>query len=576
MFKQKIDFYTKKLLKIINSDNFAVPVFFVSFVVILYNFTFFVAKNTVDIPFWDQWGGVSDTIQEKFNLFKILAYQHNEHRIGIGLLIMKILARYSRWSQVLEIKFISFLVISSSILLAYVKYRVNKKIEILDIIIPLVILNIFQVENITWGFQIAFLLPLFFLCLWVLALKIKSVILRYNILIILSLLSSFSSFHGLILPLMTIVLSFIEYFKYKSIRKNQTILFVTANILIIFLYFVEYTKNFQATLSFVPSWKFIKFFSVAVSNGFFYSPTNITVNIFIAVLVLFFFIMGISNLWRNKEKNENLFIGFLLLSYSLIFTTMISAGRSSFGIESALRSAYITYSMLIPIGLVFIFSSSKVKNYLKTILIIFILLNSIFLTDKLNWYVKYIIGGRQKVLECYKKSSLSSLGACYKVFTLYPSEEYLNQRIVKILQYKKINKFSKSSEIANTISNFPNEVAESRKIPELFTDYQNIKIENSDFISLNNDPIILVAINDSIKGLSWESSATGDTQVFFTFDETSYFSEKNAFKIKPVNGIYIINLEKVREIMGKKIFKLRIDPNDKMENFKISNLKTYQ
>jgi hypothetical protein len=576
MLKQKIGSYPKKILVLLNNSNFAVPVFVIGFVVIFYNFVYFISKNSVNIPYWDQWGGVSDTIQGKFDLLKILIYQHNEHRIGLGLLIMKVLAIFSNWSQILEIKFISFLVISSALLLTYVKYSINKKIEILDIVIPLVILNLFQVENITWGFQIAFVLPLFFLSLWVLALKIKFSRRRYAILTILSLASTFSSFHGLILPLLTIAIATIECFKYKSIKRKLFVLATTANILIIFYYFIGYTSKSQTALSLIPSWTVIKFFSATVSRGFFYSANNIFVNVLITATVLIIFIIGIRKLFKYKERNNSLVSGCLLAVFGLIFASMVTTGRSSFGIEQAMRSGYVTFFMLIPVGIFFIISSFKYGNYLKIILLIFLLSNSIFLTQPINWYQKYIIGGKQQALACYKTSTISNLNECYKLFPIYPDETFLDQRIVKALQYKKINKFDKTGEITGSIYSLPNGTAVSRKASELFTDFQNIKIENSDFIALNNDPSMLVTVNDNVKGIAWESSVMGNATAYFTFNEASYFTEKNAFTIKPINGNYIINLEKVREIMGKKIYKIRIDPTDKMENFKIDNLRIFQ
>jgi len=78
-------------------------IFIAGFLFILYNFTFFVGKNTVDIPFWDQWGLVP-ILSNKINLWNLFIYQHNEHRIGVGLIIISLLSRLSHWSQVLEIK----------------------------------------------------------------------------------------------------------------------------------------------------------------------------------------------------------------------------------------------------------------------------------------------------------------------------------------------------------------------------------------------------------------------------------------------------------------------------------------
>ncbi len=564
-----------KLIEKSKDQKIVASLLFFGFIAILYNFVFFISKNSVDIPFWDQWN-IANIITSNASLFQILSYQHNEHRIGIGLFIMKVLAKYSDWNQIIEIQFVSFLVIASALLIGVVKYSISKKIEIFDILIPLIVLNIFQFENIAWGFQIAFTLPLFFLCLWVFSLKIKNPRERYIILTILSLLSSFSSFHGLILPVFTIILSFVEYFRYTLISKKLFILTAITNIFIIFLYFFGYTKNFQTAPSLSLSMPVIKYFSLAVSNGFFFSINNPPINILIATIVLSFFAVGIWKLLGSKPRNDSAFVGCILIFYSITFAVIISSGRSSLGIDQALSSRYVTFTMLIPIGLYFIFSSFKYGKYFKVILLLFIISNSIFLTDKSIKSSNELTEGKRQALACYKASTISNLDTCFKIFPLFPNKDYLNQRIIKVLQYKKISMFDKVDEIAYIINDLPNGKPEPIDMSRLFTNLQNISIRNDDFTSLNTDPNMLVTTNKEMRGISWRSAVTGKVRVYLTFDKKADFSEKYSFTITPLNSIYTINQEKIQEIMGKKIVKLRVDPTDKAETFKFSDLTIYK
>jgi hypothetical protein len=52
---------------------------------------------------------------------------------------------------------------------------------------------------------------------------------------------------------------------------------------------------------------------------------------------------------------------------------------------------------------------------------------------------------KQQALTCYKTATISDLNTCYKIFALYPDENFLDQRIVKTLQYKKMYKFDKNN-----------------------------------------------------------------------------------------------------------------------------------
>jgi hypothetical protein len=416
----------------------------VGFVLILCNFIFFISRHAVDIPYWDQWD-LSDLILGKFDISKVLTAQHNEHRIGVGLIIMKILAYFSNWSQVVEIIFIALLIFSSAVMIIYAKYLINHKLEFSDIIIPLIMLNIFQADNLTWGFQIAFVLPLFFFCIWILSLRIQHAIIRYAALTFLSLLSAFSSAHGLILPLVTIIFVLAEYVKYKVINVKVFTGIMMANALIVMLYFIGYVANLQTASPFSFSRNLIDFFSFAINSGFFQYDQSFVFHVSVTVIVLFFFMYGTLHFFKKSAENYHMIIGFFLILYALIFSSLISIGRSALGADHTLWSRYISFTMLIPIGLYFVFLNFKNKSYLTTCLIVFILFNMFFFTRPLERYFLSKTTGKQNAMRCYKVSDMTNYHNCYEVYSLYPDKDFINSKIVSTLRYKKINMFDMSS-----------------------------------------------------------------------------------------------------------------------------------
>jgi len=94
-----------------SQKKFKYAVFIVFFLAFLFNFSFFVGRNSVDFPFWDQWGLV-EKISQKNSISETILFQHNEHRFGVSLAIMEVLAKLTNWSQLWEIRFISLLIIS--------------------------------------------------------------------------------------------------------------------------------------------------------------------------------------------------------------------------------------------------------------------------------------------------------------------------------------------------------------------------------------------------------------------------------------------------------------------------------
>lgn len=414
-------------------------VFFAGFLFIFFNFVFFVGKNAINVPFWDQWG-VVDILTRKASLWELFRFQHNEHRIGVGLIIIASLAKISHWSQILEIKFISFLIISSSLIILYLKYIFNKKIEILDLFIPLVFLNIFQFENIDWGFQIPFVLPLFFFCLWLAAMKIKDATKRNVILTVLSLFSAYSSFHGLILPIFTIGYIVFDSIKRKQEKLKNILAFILLNMLTIGSFFINYRKDFQTDIASGISWQNVRYFSLALSNGFFYSLDNPFANYFLALIVLLFLLFGIFKVTTKEKISPNFLIGVILIFFSLAFISIITIGRSAIGTEQALTSRYVTFTMLIPVGLFFIFSEMKKGICVKIILLLFIIYNIFFLSSSTRKYAQAVTIGKQKALECYTNSSPDDYSNCFKIFKLYPDEEFINSLIPKFLEIRGIIK----------------------------------------------------------------------------------------------------------------------------------------
>ncbi|MFA6253933.1 MAG: hypothetical protein WC640_01575 [Candidatus Paceibacterota bacterium] len=439
---QKIKKYSLQFIELFGEEKFIKVFLLAGFTAIVYSFAFFIASRAVDIPYLDQWS-LADIITDKthYNFWQLFFYQHNEHRIGVGLLIIKFLASFSNWSQLLEIKFISFLLIASAGLLTYAKYLASQKLEWLDIFIPFLVLNIFQVENLIWGFQISFILPFFFLSLWLVAmLKIKSTDWRYSILTIIAFLSSYSSFHGLFLPLITIGLALFDYFKNQ--KERRVIMFAgLANILIIVSYFIGYVQDFQTKLS-ADALPILKYFSTTLSGGFFYLRNDF-VNYILLFVLLVFLVLAIYRIFK-PGLNKNCLVGLVLIIFGVLFILTLALGRSSFGLTQGLSYRYITFSMLLPLGLFFVFADFKKGWMFKMVLFAFMVGSFLmFSVWPIKWANDQKVNG-QRALGCYTNIKQEDVGQCYKIAPLFPEEKFLDSKVVEVLRWKKINGFKNS------------------------------------------------------------------------------------------------------------------------------------
>ena len=61
----------------------------------------FIGEKSVNVLFWDQWD-FYDPLFEHKGLCELFRWQHGPHRMGIGLVLTKVVAELSRWDTVVD------------------------------------------------------------------------------------------------------------------------------------------------------------------------------------------------------------------------------------------------------------------------------------------------------------------------------------------------------------------------------------------------------------------------------------------------------------------------------------------
>src|SRR3990167_7719578 len=81
--------------------NLAVILIGATYIILGIKFFRFIYRFTSKLLFWDQWD-IFDQVLFNNNFFQLFFYQHNEHRIGVGLILTKLLAKLSKWAPSYE------------------------------------------------------------------------------------------------------------------------------------------------------------------------------------------------------------------------------------------------------------------------------------------------------------------------------------------------------------------------------------------------------------------------------------------------------------------------------------------
>lgn len=167
--------------------------------------TNFVTSYGVNIPLLDAWA--LSPLFERVALanvsFQDFFAQHNEHRIVFPKLIFTALAFLTHWNVLCELYLSVFLIVLSYCLLYKISSRQAKKKDsnfwLTNLFISIVIISFVQIQNLLWGFQVAWFLitlclifSIFCLTYWV-----GSVWLKFGLGAVSCFIASFSSAHGL-------------------------------------------------------------------------------------------------------------------------------------------------------------------------------------------------------------------------------------------------------------------------------------------------------------------------------------------------------------------------------------------
>ncbi len=435
--------------------NFSLYSFVFVFFIASVNFFSFIWTNTANILYWDQWDIVNEVVKEN-NWLNLIFFQHNEHKMGLGLIITKILEAATSWNNHAETLFIGLILFVCAVLAVLIKRKLFGKIEIYDIFIPILFFNLYQWENLIWGFQISFVLPLLMLFLSVYLYTFKVSFFRNFYLIFISILSIFTHFHGLIVVFLNTTFFILSFLNSKDRRVKQTNFFlVLSNILIGLFYFYrfEFSQTYPngsepLIMSLAKRGLYIVFeinqlFGLKITNSFNVSNilVGLTLPIFpIIVGVAFFFLLRKS--WVEKSLLKYFPIVSLFI-FSFAFCIFTAFGRSGFGLSQAFSSRYTTFIIPMYLGVFLtLYLTPKIivrKHFITFLVSIFFLLLLINSRVSINKAKDHFANLSQWKV-CYLKNF--DPNSCSKItnFSPYPDIENINfKNKLTLLKLNKLN-----------------------------------------------------------------------------------------------------------------------------------------
>jgi len=385
--------------------------------------------------FWDQWSIVEPVVNKKIDL-NMLQYQHNEHRIGTGLIVIKLLAMISNWNNLVETMFEGFMfLIIAIICFCYFKLWSLKKYELIDLSVPLIIFNLNQWGNLTWGFQIAFVLPLLFLFINLYLFEKRNNKIYDIAILLIGVLSSRSSFHGIFVPFISALYYFFLIIKGNKI-KFSSILWIVLNLLAVGSYFVGFgIDNLNHKINFISILKY----TVSLINNFVGYRHLDWIGLLFPGYAAWF---SIKYFLKYKKRTEFFIIG--MMCFSLLFMLTTSIGRSNLGIEQAFSSRYNTAIFPLCLSIYFIVKKigSKASKLFFGLLMLIVFFQGFYLA-KHDLFMYAFKTGTDAWKKCYLKKENAQFCQNETKFLVYPDIIKLNiNEKLRILKKSKMNLYA--------------------------------------------------------------------------------------------------------------------------------------
>ena len=345
-------------------------------------------KNSVNVPFWDDWevSFFMVKVSPEFRLtLEDLISQHNESRYVFPRLIFTALTYINNGNWDLRSQmWVSFGVLCLVSLNIFGLINLTNKKSLPRLIFLTIISNclIFapiQYENIFWGIQLIVFMPI--ACITTALVVIYSDInknIKLFICLLLCTISTYSYANGILIWIILFpAFAISESPRWQDFFKQKWLCFPWIAIFIsnIVVYFYNYQKPAFAftsyNLGFVKLNEIIQFFlsllGSSLGRGKIPSDVIGSVNkmpevvnnvhyvIIIGAILAILFIAVYLYLWKERKNFALIYrmVPWLTIgSYVVISAIIISWGRVGFGLETALAFRYMTFSIYLPLALV--------------------------------------------------------------------------------------------------------------------------------------------------------------------------------------------------------------------------------
>jgi hypothetical protein len=309
----------------------------------------------VNIFFWDQWVFHQADLFQKHSLWEMFRWQFGPHRLGLGPWLSTLVEPPFQWNSRAQAYVACAIVTIATLCALWLKKRLFGRIEIWDIVIPIVYLSATQYDSLFITSDFAHgSLPLLLITLYCLAWTVQPEPLKYVLVLTLNFVTIYTGF-GLFLGVITPLLIGFDYWRNLRSRPNGALYLLTGllvSCVSLGSFFIGYTLQ-PAVDCFTmrPKSPHLYFAYVSLMYANFWAKDVKPVPMLIGVAVLLWLFWTLLHaVWATCGSEHLVWlqnaISATLVAFSLLFAFNTAYGRLCTGLASAQASRYCNYLAL--------------------------------------------------------------------------------------------------------------------------------------------------------------------------------------------------------------------------------------
>ena len=423
----------------------------------------FIDRYAVNLMFWDQFAYYTP-IFESAGAWESFRYQYGPPRLGIGILLLELVASMTRWSSRAEAFTSGVIFFAAAASAVALKYRLFKTLGYADVVILFIYMSLFRVESLvivpspSHG-SIPTLLLLWY-CAGLLA---EKPLVRYSVVLTLNFVMLYTGFGIFVAPI-TVGLFALDGWQNRADRRVRTLAFAALALAVLsgasFLVgyrFDPASPDWSFSVSDVPLYPVFAGLMLASFWGARISwlssnprtsqlgewlPTIVGL-VLLAILIVLL-ITHVRRIWREGiYQNPLSLVSVVLVGFTLLFCFNTSVGRFFLGLEAAQVSRY--HALLLPAGLalylhVLALPRPNIRLAL-VVLLVGVAVVGVLPLGLVDDYAGDVRDGRLRWRACYLQ--VGDIERCNQeaAFEIFPHAELLAERL-EFLKRNRLNLFA--------------------------------------------------------------------------------------------------------------------------------------